>query len=143
MFAIGARLDELRLVDDAVDVAVRARELKEGFQCPAFTVERVGGTVEGRRDVIAHLGGHIAYQRLEQGLFRIEVGVECAERHSGALRDSNDRAVGKAALAELVASGVEDFAQGALAARGARRLAVARGADLRILIQPNPHSASP
>ncbi len=43
-------------------------------------------------------------------------------------------------LAELVARGVEDLAQGPFAARRARRLAVAGSAQLQIVAHPGPHS---
>ena len=125
MLAIALGLDELGLVDDAVDVAMLARELEEGFERAAFAVDRVAWRLELRRDAVADLRRHVAHERLEHRLLAVEVGVEGAERDAGALGDADDRAVGKAALAELVARGIEDLAQGAFAARRARRLAVA------------------
>src|SRR6185312_10189945 len=120
MFAIGGRIDEFRFVDDSVDVAVLAREAKEAFERPALAVQPILRPSKGRTDRVAHLRRHVAHQRLEQGLLRIEVGIEGAERDPGSLRDSDNRAVGKAPLAELLASGIKDLAKRPLAARGPR-----------------------
>ena len=65
---------------------------------------------------------------------RIEIGIEGAERDARALRNADDRTVGEAALAELVARGIEDLAQSSLATRGSRRLAVASRARSRVCL---------
>src|SRR6185369_15010870 len=59
MFAIGSGLDELRFVDDAIDVAVLSSEVEEGFERSALAVESIRRIGECRRDMIAHLGGHV------------------------------------------------------------------------------------
>src|SRR5206468_599183 len=96
---------------------------------------------EGRRSRIAHLSRHVADQRLEQLLLRIEVGVESAESDAGALGDTNDRAVEETAFAEFLARSVEDFAQRALASRRPRRFA-AWSARPRLLLHFHPHCGS-
>ena len=106
---------------------------------PALTVDRVGGVSEGGSDMIADLRRHIADERLEHRFLGIEIGIESTERDAGALGDRDDRAVRKSALTKLVAGGIEDLAQRPLAARCARRLAVACRADLLLLIHGFPH----
>ena len=71
---------------------------------------------------------HVADQRREHRLLAVEISVECAQRDPRAARDPDDRAFRKAARPELGQRRVEDLAQGLLAARRARRLAVARRA---------------
>src|SRR3546814_20369296 len=65
---------------------------------------------------------HIADERLEDFLFRIEIGVEAAERGSGAARDRADRRFVKAALAEFDRRRAEQLAQRTPHALGARGL---------------------
>src|SRR5687768_10955081 len=89
--------------------------------------------------MIANLRGHVAHQRLKYRFLGIEVGVEGTQCDAGALRDSDDRAVRKSAFAELVASGVEDLAKRPLATCSARRLAIARRAQLRFVTDLSPH----
>src|SRR3546814_5605834 len=72
--------------------------------------------------MIAELLAHIADERLEDFLFRIEIGVEAAERGSGAARNRADRRFVKAALAEFDRRRVEQLAQRPPSALGARGL---------------------
>src|SRR3546814_15577347 len=72
--------------------------------------------------MIAELLSHIADERLEDFLFRIEIGVEAAERGSGAARNRADRRFVKAALAEFDRRRVEQLAQRPPSALGARGL---------------------
>ena len=120
MLAVCARLDELGFVDQAIDVAVLAREpQKDSSARPSASIASVD-PLRRRRDIVAHLRRHVADDFTEHRLLGIEVGVEGAERDAGALRDPDDRAFGEAALTELGARGVEDLAERALAARGVR-----------------------
>src|SRR3546814_2645091 len=72
--------------------------------------------------MISELLAHIADERLEDFLFRIEIGVEAAERGSGAARNRADRRFVKAALAEFDRLRVEQLAQRPPSALGARGL---------------------
>src|SRR3546814_1149512 len=72
--------------------------------------------------MIAELLAHIADERLEDFLFRIEIGVETAERGSGAARNRADRRFVKAALADFDRRRVEQLAQRPPSALGARGL---------------------
>src|SRR3954454_1429393 len=112
MFAIDLGFDELRFVDDSVHVATLARELQKRLERTPFAVERIVGILERGGDMVANLRRPIGHERLKHGLLGVEVSVEGAERDAGTLRDGDDRALGKAALAELVARRVEDLAQG-------------------------------
>src|SRR5437868_1801733 len=140
MLAVDIRLDELRLVDDPVDGAVIVSEFEEGFERATLAVQAIRRFAKRGAHIVGDLGRHVADERLEQFLLRIEVSVESTERHAGALGDADDRAVGKAALAEFLARGIEDLAQCALAARSARRLAYCR-ADRRLYLHFCPHAA--
>src|SRR3546814_9954615 len=80
--------------------------------------------------MIAKLFAHVANERLEDFLFRIEIGVEAAERRAGAAGDGADRRFVKTMLAEFDRSGIEQFAQGTPPALGARRLAASAGAGI-------------
>ena len=124
-------IDELGLVDDPVDCLVgrgRSRRKETSARPP---VERIGGAASGR-NMVADLRRHVAHQLLEHRLLAVEISVEGAERDARAARDPDDRSVGEALLAELLERGIEDLAQGSLAARGARRLAVACRAVLHV-----------
>src|SRR3546814_9427778 len=68
---------------------------------------------------------HIADQRLENRLFRIEISIETAERGAGAAGNAADRRFVKAAVAELDRRRVEQFAQRPPSPLGARRLVAA------------------
>ena len=120
--AIARIIDELGLVDDAVNLLMRAHEAEIGFEPDAFGADLVGRRLHQRRDMVAQLLAHIANERLEDFLLRIEIGVEAAERGSGAARDRADRRFVKAALAEFDRRGVEQLAQRPPPAFGARRL---------------------
>src|SRR3546814_15231984 len=98
MAAIARIIDELGLVDDAVDLLMLAHEAEIGFEPDTFGADLVGRRLHQRGDMIAELLAHIADERLEDFLFRIEIGVEAAERGSGAARNrarSEERRVGK------------------------------------------------
>src|SRR3546814_5748074 len=78
-----------------------AHEAEIGFEPDTFGADLVGRRLHQRGDMIAELLAHIADERLEDFLFRIEIGVEAAERGSGAARNRADRRFEKAALAEF------------------------------------------
>ena len=101
MAAIARIIDELGLVDDAVDFLVLAHEAEEGFKPDALGADLVGRRLHARRDMVAQLLAHIADERLEDFVLRIEIGIETAERGAGAARDAADRRIVKSALAKL------------------------------------------
>ena len=69
MLAIGLGFDEFRFVDDAIDVAMLARELEESLERAALAVEGVGRVLDRRRDIVADLRRHVADDRSEHRLF--------------------------------------------------------------------------
>ena len=89
--------------------------------------------------MVADLRRHVADQRLEHRLLAVEVSVEGAERDAGALVIPTIEPSENPRSPNSSQRRVEDLAQGPLAARGARRLAVARRADRARL---RSHSAS-
>src|SRR5262249_14190696 len=141
MLAISGRLDEFGFVDDPVNVAVIAGEIEERGKRSPLSIEPVGGVGERRPDIVANLRRHVADERLEQRLLGIEVSVEGTQRDAGPLRNADDRAVGKAALSELIARGVEDLAQRALAACRPRSLRGPGGTKLPLVVDLDPHPA--
>src|SRR3546814_17981673 len=110
MAAIARIIDELGLVDDAVDLLMLAHEAEIGFEPDTFGADLVGRRLHQRGDMIAELLAHIADERLEDFLFRIEIGVETAERGSGAARNRADRRFVTAALPEFDRRPVPHFA---------------------------------
>src|SRR5690606_36213216 len=109
--AIACVIDELGLVDDAVYLLMLAHEAEIGFVTDALGADLVGRRLHERRDMIAQLLAHIADERLKDFLFRIEIGVEAAERRARAARDRADRRLVKTALAEFDRRRIEQLAQ--------------------------------
>src|SRR3546814_2380695 len=118
-------IDELGLVDDAVDFLMLAHEAEEGAKPGMLGGDFVGRGLDDRGDIIPQLLTHIADQRLENRLFRIEISIETAERGAGAAGNAADRRFVKAAVAELDRRRVEQFAQRPPSPLGARRLVAA------------------
>ena len=115
-------IDELGFVDDAIDFLMPAHELEEAQQARALGGDLVGRGANARRDMVADLVGHVADQRAEDRVLRIEIGVETAQRDPGAARDPADRSVVKPLFAEL------DSAAASSNARKVRRPRSVRGA---------------
>src|SRR3546814_13376038 len=69
-------------LDDAIDFLMLAHEAQEGMEAGMFGGDLVGCGLDDRRDMIAKLFAHVANERLEDFLFRIEIGVEAAERRA-------------------------------------------------------------
>jgi hypothetical protein len=65
MRAIGGRIDEFRLVDDAVDLLVLAHEIQIGELPSLSAASWSGAATMARRHEIAHLARKIAHQRLK------------------------------------------------------------------------------
>src|SRR3546814_19151374 len=87
-----------------------AHEAQEGMEAGMFGGDLVGCGLDDRRDMIAKLFAHVANERLEDFLFRVEIGVEAAERRAGAAGAGADRRFVKTMLAEFDRSGIEQFA---------------------------------
>src|SRR3546814_17925006 len=78
--AIAGVIDEFGLVDDAVNLLMLAHEAEEGSAADAFGLDLVGRGLKDRGHMVAQLLAHIADERLEDFLFRIQIGLEDAER---------------------------------------------------------------
>src|SRR3546814_20242974 len=78
-----------------------AHEAQEGMEAGMFGGDLVGCGLDDRRDMIAKLFAHVANERLEDFLFRIEIGVEAAGRRAGAAGDGDDRSFVKTIIAEF------------------------------------------
>src|SRR3546814_11698664 len=99
-----------------------AHEAEIGFEPDTFGADLVGRRLHQRGDMIAELLAHIADERLEDFLFRIEIGVQTAERGSGASRNRADRGIVKAASCALDRRRIELLAPRPPSAPGARGL---------------------
>src|SRR3546814_6083500 len=105
-----------------------AHEAQEGMEAGMFGGDLVGCGLDDRRDMIANLFAHVANERLEDFLFRTEIGVEAAECRPGAAGDGAGRRFVKTLLAEFARRGTAEFAQCPQPALLTRRLDAPAGA---------------
>src|SRR3546814_4569770 len=88
MAAIARIIDELGLVDDAIDLLMLAHEAEIGFEPDTFGADLVGRRLHQRGDMIAELLAHIADERSEeqtselQSLMRISYAVFCWKKQT-------------------------------------------------------------
>ena len=136
MFAIDVLGDELRLLDDPVELGMPAGEGDEGGKTDALGRQPVRRAAHRFRDMGAGRLAHVADERAEQLLLALEIGVEGAERDAGAAGDAGDRGLVEAALAELLRRRLQQFAHRPPPALGARRLVGRNGGLAEIVHAP-------
>ena len=137
MLAIDVLGDELRLLDDPVELGMLAGEGDEGGEAEPLGRQPVRRAAHRLGDMAPGRLAHVADERAEQLLLAFEIGVEGAERDAGARGDPGDRRLVKAALAEFLRRRLEQLAHGLAPALGARRLVGRNGGLAEIVHGPN------
>ena len=122
MLAIDVVGDELRLLDDPVELGMPAGEGDERLEPDPLGGEPVRSALDRLGDMGAGRPAHVEDEGPEHLLLALEIGVEGAERDSGPAGDPGDRRLVEAALAELGRGGLDQAAKGLAAALGARLL---------------------